>query len=127
VGGGWSTGGVEAGTFPLITGVLICAGSLVNIWRSFAGPDAVLIGAWKLRRSAGLFLPAVGFVAAIPLVGLYVATAGYLLGALHVQHRLNLIRSVLIAAGAALSLYVLFERTFQILLPSGWLGNALGF
>ena len=127
VGGGWSTGGVESGTFPLITGALVCAGSLFNIVRSFAGPDAVLVGRAELRRSAGLFLPAVAFVAAIPLVGIYLAASGYLLGVLHVQHRLNWLRSLLIAAGMALGLYLLFERTFQILMPRGLLGSALGF
>jgi hypothetical protein len=127
VGAGWSTGGVEAGTFPLITGTLVCLGSLVNIGGAIRRPDAPLVGREELRRSAGLLLPALAFVGAIPVVGLYVAAAGYLLGVLHVQHRYSLPRSALIAAGTVLVLYVLFERTFQILMPRGWLGNALGF
>jgi hypothetical protein len=44
-----------------------------------------------------------------------------------VQHRMPLWRAVLIAAATDLTLYLLFERTFQVVMPQGWLGTALGF
>jgi hypothetical protein len=127
VGSGWSQGGVESGTFPLIAGVLICVGSLVNVGRSLAAQGPTLMGPAEARRLAGLFMPALAFVIAIPVIGIYVASAIYLLWALSIQHRAALWRTVLIAAATDLTLYLLFERTFQILLPQGWLGTALGF
>ena len=126
IGSGWSSGGVESGTFPMIAGVLILAGSLVNIARGLVEPDAILVRSAELRRLAGLFLPALAFVVAIPFVGLYVASAGYILWALSLQHHLALWRAVVIAAAAVLTLYWLFERTFQVVLPHGWLGAWLG-
>ena len=127
VGAGWSEAGVQSGTFPLISGALILGGSLVNLARGLMGPDAVLAGPGELRRVAGLFLPAVAFVAVIPLVGIYVAGAAYLLWGLSVQHDLAWWRSGLIAVLTALGLYFVFEQTFQVPLPHGWLGAALGF
>jgi hypothetical protein len=126
IGSGWSAGGVESGTFPLLAGALILAGSLANIARGLAGPDAILVRPAEFRRLAGLFLPALAFIAAIPFVGLYAASAGYLLWALSFQHHLALWRSSLIAAATVLTLYWLFERTFQVVLPHGWLGDLLG-
>jgi hypothetical protein len=127
VGAGWSEAGVQSGTFPLISGVLILGGSLVNLARGLVGPDPVLAGPGELKRLAGLFLPAAVFVAAIPFIGIYVAGAAYLLWVLSVQHDLAWWRSGLIAAATVLMLYWVFEQTFQVLLPRGWLGAVLGF
>jgi hypothetical protein len=127
IGSGWSEGGVESGTFPLIAGVLICLGSLFNVGRSLATRGPTLVGLPEARRLVGLFIPALAFVIVIPVIGIYAASAAYLLWALSIQHRAALWRAVLIAAATDLTLYLLFERTFQILLPQGWLGVALGF
>jgi hypothetical protein len=126
VGSGWTRGGVESGTFPLIAGALVAAGSLVNLVRAFIGPRIVAVRPDELRRVGLLFVPAVVFVAAIPLVGLYVAAAGYLFWTLRVQHRLAWWRTGLIVVATMLVLYWLFERTFDVVLPHGWLGAALG-
>jgi hypothetical protein len=127
VGSGWSEGGVGSGTFPLIAGVLILGGSLFNLVKGLIGPNPGLLGATELRRLAGLFLPALAFVAAIPLIGLYVASAGYLLWMLTIQHSLAWWRTGIAAAATILTLYFLFEQTFQVPLPRGWLGSILGF
>ena len=126
VGSGWSAGGVGSGTFPLIAGALVLAGSLFNVGRALLEPDAALLGPAELRRVGRLFLPAAGFVAAMPFLGIYVATGLYLAWALSVQHRLALWRSALIATATMLTLYFLFERTFQVILPHGWIGRLLG-
>ena len=127
IGAGWSSGGVESGTFPLLAGLLILGGSLFNVARAFVDPAAVAIRAAELKRLALLFLPAAAFVAVIPFVGIYVAAAAYLLWALSVQHSVPWWRSALIVLGTMLTLYGLFERTFEVALPHGWLGAALGF
>jgi Tripartite tricarboxylate transporter TctB family len=127
VGSGWSSAGVQSGTFPLLAGILILGGSLVNIARAFVDPPALALHGAELRRVGLLFLPALAFVAAIPLVGLYVASACYLLWTLSVQHRMPYWRSGLIVLATMATLYGLFERTFEVVLPHGWLGTALGF
>jgi hypothetical protein len=56
---------------------------------------------------------------------MYVASAGYLVVSLRLQSGLSLLRSALIAVVAAVALYVVFERTFQVALPHGLLGAML--
>jgi len=124
---GWSSDGVDAGTFPFLTGVIILAASLYNLGRGvFAGP-AVIISRSDLRRGAALFLPAAAFVGVIPWLGFYLASAGYMFGVLALPKHLNLIRSLLIAIATPIVLYVVFERLFQVSLPHGALPVAFGY
>jgi hypothetical protein len=119
---GWSSAGVESGTFPFIIGLIIVTGSLYNLVRGWLrGRETAITGA-DFRRSAALFLPAAAYVAIIPLVGMYVASALYLLVSLRLQSRLPLLRSLIIAIVAAVALYLVFERAFQVSLPHGLLG-----
>ena len=66
---GWSSAGVDAGTFPFMTGLIILGGSLVNFALGLRADSGVMLGRSELKKLAGLFLPAAGFVAAIPLIG----------------------------------------------------------
>lgn len=129
---GWSTAGVDAGTFPFLTGIIIVVGSLYNLVRgvlpaaSLAGVP-VAITAIELRRLAGLFVPAAIFVAAIPMIGMYVASAGYVFAVLALPKHQSLPRSLAMAVATPLALYVVFERMFLVTLPHGTLAAAIGF
>lgn len=129
---GWSSEGVDAGTFPFLTGIIIVAGSLYNLARGVV-PVATLasvpiaITPIELRRLAGLFVPAAIFVAAIPLLGMYIASAAYVFAVLAIPRHQSVVRSLMTAAATALALYVVFERMFQVSLPHGALAAALGF
>ena len=127
VGSGWSSAGVESGTFPLLAGMLILGASLWNLARAVTVSRRVAVEPAQLRRIAALFLPAAAFVAAIPLVGIFVAAAAYLVWALAVQHRMKLWRLAAIVIATEVLLYFVFERTFDVMMPRGWLGAALGF
>jgi len=124
---GWSTAGVESGTFPLIIGIVIVAGSAFNLVQGWLHARAIVLGRDELRRLAFLFLPAAIFVGVIPLIGMCPASALYVFGALAWHRRGALLVSSLAAIGAALALYLIFELTFQISLPRGALGTLFGF
>ena len=124
---GWSQAGVESGTFPFITGLIILLASLFNLARGWLRASGTAISRVDLQRTAALFLPAALYVAVIPLVGIYVASAVYLFGTLRVQRRLGTVKSTAIALITTLFLYVVFERMFQVSLPHGALGAALGW
>lgn len=124
---GWSSAGVDAGTFPFLTGAIILLGSLWNLARGSMQSREVLVSSSDLRRVTALFVPAVVFVGAIPLIGVYLASGCYMLGSLALLHRFSLPRSLLIAMATPLVLYLVFERMFQVSLPHGALGNVLGF
>lgn len=129
---GWSSEGVDAGTFPFLTGIIIVAGSLYNLARGVV-PVATLasvpiaITSIELRRLAGLFVPAAIFVGAIPLLGMYLASAAYVFAVLAIPRHQSVARALVMAVATALALYVVFERMFQVSLPHGALAAALGF
>jgi Tripartite tricarboxylate transporter TctB family len=124
---GWSTAGVDAGTFPFLTGLIVVIASLWNLVRGWVESRAVAVSSSDLRHLIALFAPAVVFVAAIPLLGVYVASGCYMLGTLALLHRFSLPRSVLIAVTTPVALYLVFERMFQVSLPHGALADSLGF
>jgi hypothetical protein len=129
---GWSSAGVDAGTFPFLTGIIIVAGSLYNLARGVVPAVSlasvpIAITSIELRRLAGLFVPAAIFVAAIPLLGIYIASAAYVFAVLAIPRHQSVVRSAVTAAATALALYVVFERMFQVSLPHGALAAALGF
>jgi Tripartite tricarboxylate transporter TctB family len=122
---GWSAAGVESGTFPFLTGLIVLAGSLYNLGHGWVRGTGIAIRRSDLRRTSALLLPAVLYVAVIPLLGIYVASACYLLGTLRFQSRLSVARSLAIALVTAVVLYAVFERMFQVGLPHGLLGAVL--
>jgi hypothetical protein len=118
----WSSSGVESGTFPFITGTVVLAASLYNLVRGWLRGIGVVATRAGLQRTAALFVPAVAYVAAIPVIGMYVASAAYLFGSLRFQSGLSNARSAIVAVVASAALYAVFERLFQVSLPHGWLG-----
>ena len=129
---GWSSAGVDAGTFPFLTGIIIVLGSLYNMGQGALGRGTlamvkVAVTPSELRRLAGLFVPAAIFVAVIPMLGMYLASAGYVFAVLALPKRQSVLRALVIAVATPLALYVVFERMFQVSLPHGALGAAFGF
>jgi hypothetical protein len=122
---GWSTAGVDSGTFPFLAGVIIVLGSLYNLGRGALAGNAVVVSRADLRRVAALFVPAAIFIGIIPAIGIYLASAGYMFAVLP-KHQ-SLLRSLVIAAITPVVLYVVFERLFLVTLPHGALAAALGF
>jgi hypothetical protein len=123
---GWSAAGVDAGTFPFIVGLIIVAGSLFNLVQGWLHARDVVLRPSELKRLGILFVPAAVYVGLIPLIGMYLASAGYVFGALAWHKRGAFIFSSVAAIIAALALYLIFERTFQISLPRGVLGDIIG-
>jgi hypothetical protein len=129
IGVSWSSAGVESGTFPFITGLIVAAASAWNLvyaglWR---GSRHTLVSWDDLKKIAALFLPALAMVAAVPWLGLHVASAIYMFGVLVWQNHMAPVRALAGAVVVAVALYVMFDWAFQVTLPRGTLGAALGF
>jgi hypothetical protein len=124
---GWSGAGVDPGTFPFIVGLIILSGSIFNLAQGWLQVRDLMLRPSELKRLAKLFIPAAVYVGFIPLAGMYLASAAYVFGALAWHKRGSLIFSGVAAIGTAVALYLIFELTFQISLPRGLLGDALGF
>jgi hypothetical protein len=124
---GWSAAGVDPGTFPFIVGLIILTGSIFNLAQGWLQAREIVLRPSELKRLAMLFIPAAVYVGVIPLIGICIASAAYVFGALAWHKKGALIFSGLAAIGTAVALYLIFELTFQISLPRGLLGDVLGF
>jgi hypothetical protein len=124
---GWSAAGVDAGTFPFSVGLIIFGGSVFNLVKGWPRNDYAILQRSELTRLGILFVPAAIYVGVIPLTGMVVASASYVFAALAWHKRGALVFSAVAAAVTAAALYLVFELTFQISLPRGVLGDALGF
>jgi len=124
---GWTPRGVDSGTFPFLAALLILAGSLYNLAKAFSFVGPVMLDAAGARKLAAMFVPACLFVAAIPFTGLHVAAAGYVFGMVATNRKGSLARAAVFAIATPLALYAIFDWAFQVPLPRGMLGAALGF
>ncbi len=124
---GWSAAGVDAGSFPFAVGLIILSGSAFNLAQGWMHARDVVLRSSDLTRLGLFFVPAVVYVGVIPLAGIYLASAGYVFGALAGRKRGAFVFSTVAAIGTALALYLIFELTFQISLPRGLLGVVVGF
>jgi hypothetical protein len=124
---GWSAAGVDAGTFPFIVGLIIFVASVFNLVQGWLHARDIVLRAAELKRLGNLFIPAVVYVGVIPLIGMYLASAIYVFGALAWHKRGALVFSGAAAIATAVALYLIFELTFQISLPRGLLGDIIGF
>jgi Tripartite tricarboxylate transporter TctB family len=124
---GWTVRGVGSGTFPCIAGALIVAGSVYNLVRGLRAPSAVALDGARARKLAALFVPAALFVAAIPLAGLHVSAAAYVLGTVGFLKKRSIGPAIAMAIVTPLALYGIFDWAFRVTLPRGLLGAALGF
>src|SRR5712672_1609185 len=79
---GWSAAGVDAGTFPFIVGLIILSGSIFNLAQGWLHARDVVLRQSELKRLGILFIPAAAYVGVIPLMGMYLASAFYVFGAL---------------------------------------------
>jgi hypothetical protein len=118
---GWTPRGVDSGTFPFIAGTLILAGSIYNTARSVGREHRWVLEGPGILKLLALFVPAVLFVAAIPLVGLHVAAGLYIFGVIAGHPQGSLRKAVIFAIATPLALWGIFDWGFQTTLPRGML------
>ena len=74
-----------------------------------------------------VLLPSAAYVALLPFIGIYVASALFLVGFMRVQGKYSWWRALPIGLGAPLALFFLFEIAFRLPLPKGPLESWLGY
>jgi hypothetical protein len=119
---GWGEIGPEAGYFPFRIGSLIVLASLVNLIRAVkrrrAAAETILTGE-EGRRLVAFALPILAFVGIVLVLGVYVASALYLLFTVGLVARHRLPVTLGVSLGFPLVLFVLFEIVFRTPLLKG--------
>ncbi|NOG74084.1 tripartite tricarboxylate transporter TctB family protein [Roseicella sp. DB1501] len=131
LGAGWGAEGPQSGYFPFWIGLILAGtslASLVPVLRARGAAAEAMFVTWpQLRLVMSVLIPTVFYVAAIPLSGIYLASAALVA---YFMTRLGEFtwRSALPAAAAtALVAFVTFEVWFLVGLPKGPIEELLGF
>jgi hypothetical protein len=131
LGSKWADDGPQAGYFPFYVGSILCICALVLLAHAlvgkFAGPRVFASGL-QLRRVMQVFVPAAIYVAAIQLIGIYVASACYIAFFMRWLGKYALASSALLGVGLMAAFFLMFEVWFKVPLYKGlwnplfWLG-----
>ena len=127
---GWGDIGPEAGYFPFRVGTLIVLASLVNLARAIVRRKALAAEVFLTReqgRHVAVFaVPVIALVGVAVGLGIYVATALYLLFMVGFVARHRSWVTIVVSLGTPLVLFLLFEYVFLTPLLKGPLENWLG-
>jgi putative tricarboxylic transport membrane protein len=129
VGIDWGVEGPKPGFFPFYVSLFIIGASLYNLaqFTVLGGIQQGLFSSWEqLRRVLSVVVPASIYVALVPFLGMYVSSILLITVFMMWLGGYNAWRTLPIAIGVPVVVYIVFERYFQIPLPKGpieyWLG-----
>jgi hypothetical protein len=138
LGAGWAADGPQTGYFPFWIGLVLMLAAAANLAAvvyaarphggALRGRSAPLFLSWEqLRTVATVFVPTTVYVAAIPFIGIYVASA--LLVAWFMRRLGGFGLPAAIGAGVATAVvtFAVFETWFLVALPKGPLEEFLGY
>jgi putative tricarboxylic transport membrane protein len=129
VGIDWGVEGPKPGFFPFYISLFIIASSIYNLAQAVAlgGIKSGLFSSWEqLRRVMSVVVPSTIYVALVPFLGMYVSSMLLIAVFMMWLGGYNIWKTLPIAVGVPVVVYIVFERYFQIPLPKGpveyWLG-----
>lgn len=127
VGIGWGVEGPKAGFFPFWVGLLIVAASAVNLVRAWMSRSDKLFAEWgQLRQVTKVVAPTAIYVAAVPWLGIYLASALLMAGFMRWVGRYGWLQILLVSVAVPVISYVTFEKWFLVPLPKGPIEDLLG-
>ena len=124
----WGAEGPRAGFFPFYVGLSILLATAVNLVRAFGMDGKQLFAEWgQLRQVLAVVIPTAVYVAAVPWIGLYLASFLLITGFMKWFGRYSWVLTLAVALGVVLLAFVMFERWFLVPLPKGPIEEWLGF
>ena len=138
LGSKWGSDGPQSGYFPFYIGLLLAVASLVTLarvvlteWRrgdkpASAAPPRLFVEWGQLKLVLSVLVPALVYVLGVQLVGIYVASAVYIMAFMRWLGHYSWLKSAVIALAVTVSIFVLFEIWFKVPLFKGAF-NALGW
>ena len=136
----WRDGeGPAPGYFPFYVALILGLSSLVNLVSALRGFGAgeIFVSARPFGRVLAVLIPSIIYVGLIggvslggidlPGLGIYVASAIFILAFMLVIGRENPLKAVAVSAGVPLALFFMFEKWFLVPLPKGPLEAFLGY
>lgn len=129
LGAGWTTDGPGAGYFPFYVGLLICIagiGVTVQTILSKSNEDDVFVDREQLHRVLSVLIPALVYVGAVQIFGLYVASVVYIALFMVILGKYTWLKSSIISLAVIVLFFLMFEVWFKVPLFKGSV-NLLAF
>jgi hypothetical protein len=125
---GWGFEGPKAGFFPFIMGSILLIATAVNLWNGWQGSKTKIFAEWdQLKQVGAVTIPIAIYIAAVPFIGIYVASVVLIAYFMMRISRYGAVRTALVAIGVPLLTFIVFERWFLVTLPKGPLEAVLGY
>jgi hypothetical protein len=124
LGAGWTSDGPGAGYFPFYIGIILCISGAGVLYQSVFGKKRnheIFVDGEQIRRVLAVLIPAIVFVGAIQVLGMYVASAVYIAGFMIVLGKYNKAKSIALALIISVVFFLMFEVWFKVPLAKGWL------
>jgi putative tricarboxylic transport membrane protein len=126
---GWGAEGPKAGFVPFYVGLLILGSSVINLGAVLSErSDKRLFAEWgQLAKVMSILVPTSIYVAAIPWIGIYVASVILIAVFMRWLGRYTWSLVAAISLAVPLAVLLIFERWFLLPLPKGPIEEFLGF
>jgi putative tricarboxylic transport membrane protein len=120
---GWAPDGPRPGYFPFYLSVILAAASVYGlveaILKKGAGGAKAFLNHAQLRRVLQVFVPTALFVLLTQLLGIYVASFLLIAGFMRFVGRIAWWKSIVTSFVFAASMYIVFDRAFDVIMPKG--------
>ena len=129
VGIGWGDEGPRAGFFPFYVSLVVlgsCAVNIVSVLKT-TDPTRVFAEWGQIRQVLSVLVPTIVYVALVPYIGIYVASAMMIAFFMLWFGRYSVIMSVAVAILVPVATFLMFETWFLVPLPKGPVESLLGF
>ncbi|AGW95401.1 MULTISPECIES: tripartite tricarboxylate transporter TctB family protein [Cupriavidus] len=128
IGAGWAPDGPEAGYFPMRVGIIVLICSVLVAVQALRTDGEAVFATWQQLRQVSVILgPLTVYVGMIGLLGIYVASAIFIVGFMVWVGKSSWLKALLIGVGINVMLFWIFEIQFRVPLPKGPLEAALGY
>jgi hypothetical protein len=125
---GWGIEGPRAGFFPFYIGAIIVGSSVVTFIQIVANGVHGPFADWEqLRRVVSVVIPSGVYVALVPWIRIYVASAILIAAFMKWFGRYGWGFVAAVAIGMPVATFLVFERWFLVPLPKGPIEEFLGF
>jgi len=129
VGIGWGAEGPRAGFFPFYVSLAVLISCAVNLAKVvLSADDGRLFAEWgQIRQVLAVVVPTAIYVAAVPFLGIYVASALLIIAFMKWLGNYNWLMSIVVGVVVPILTFLMFEVWFLVPLPKGPLENFLGY
>lgn len=127
LGSGWTSDGPGPGYFPFYIALVMCiAGLGIAVQTIRKKPDDIFVDRDQIRQVMVVLIPAVIYVLAVQLIGIYIASALYIALFMTVLGKYSPVKSAIAATVIMTLFFFMFEVWFKVPLFKGAY-NLLGF